>query len=146
MKTFMIIMLFIICYFPTLIITSITPYITRRTESFGIGIPEEEYSSTEVKNIRENYRNKTLAFGGFIAVISLILTLVNPSNLTFILFPAGTFIFIAIMFAFYWQGHIRMKKLKAEKNWMAKKTSWWLWIPALETGKSWHPRCGLCLI
>lgn len=122
MKTFMMLVLFFICYIPTLIIAAITPYITRKTESFGVSIPEEEYSNPEVQLIRKNYRNRLLLFGGSLSALALLLVLMDPSDHTALFLPGGTFVLLFLMFAFYWDGHKKMEELKRIHNWMGEKT------------------------
>lgn len=122
MKTFMLFALLFICYIPTLIISAITPYITRKTESFGVSIPEEEYSNPEVRSVRENYRNMTLLFGGLLSLLAFVMVLFNPSDTAVLLLPAGTLLLLLIMFVFYWKGHVKMKELKQHYNWMEDKT------------------------
>ncbi len=39
----MVYMIILLMFIPTILIIAITPYITRKTESFGVSIPEEIY-------------------------------------------------------------------------------------------------------
>jgi len=121
MKTLMMFFLFLICDVATLFIFAITPYITRKTESFGVSIPEEVHSYPEVKKIRRNYKNRTLIYGGIISAIALTAVLFQPTDLAVMLITGVTFINMFIMFGFYLVGHKQMKKLKAKENWMAGK-------------------------
>jgi uncharacterized membrane protein len=114
----MIVMIFIMCYAPVLIIFSITPYITRKTESFGVSISEKIYFDPRVKMIRDSYRNNVLIAGGFIAVLALLLALFLPMPANIFALTAGVFVEIGLAFVFYLGGHKKMKALKAENNWM----------------------------
>ncbi|MDP4093125.1 MAG: DUF1648 domain-containing protein [Bacillota bacterium] len=121
MKTLMPIILFLICYVPTLVIFSLTPYITRKTESFGISIPEEHYMDAGVKRIRQSYRNSILVIGGFISVLMLALIILIHSDAVVISLPIGIIVMTLIMFFRYWKGHKLMKDLKDRNNWMNNK-------------------------
>ena len=122
MSTFVRIMIFFLCYIPTLVIVVITPYITRKTESFGVTIPEEEQSNSEIKRIRNSYRKNTLLFGGGLSVVALILALFGPIEATYWCLPVGVFLLIFIMFAFYLKNHRQVKDLKEKMNWMSEKS------------------------
>lgn len=122
MKTLMIFGIYLATYLPLLFFSAFTPYLTRRTESFGIGIPEERYDEPRVKKIRENYRNTLLLIGTIITVLSLILIIIYPMDSVFAyLMPVASFFQLGLMFGFYLKGHRKMKALKAAGNWEAGK-------------------------
>lgn len=130
MITFNILMTFFISYVPLLAFFAITPYITRKTESFGVSIPHEVFYDPEVKEIRDGYRTQVFAFGGVFALFVLLLSLTMPQKASVIFIPVGTFVQLAIMFVLYLSGHKRMKALKAEKNWSESK----LQVVVVDTG------------
>lgn len=117
MKTIMIIMTFAICYIPVLLIMVLTPYLTRKTESFGITIPENTYYDPQVKKIRDGYKNNTLVFGGIVAATALLVALSQNDNISAVVLPGGVFVEIALLFWFYAVGHRKMKELKEKNNW-----------------------------
>ncbi|MEJ5285424.1 MAG: DUF5808 domain-containing protein [Brevinematales bacterium] len=97
------------------------PYLTRKTESFGVTIPEESFNEPEVKKIREFYRNSVI-IAGFLIVIPLVIFLIKFPVVAFSL--SGIFIIffeIIVFLGFYVRGHFKMKKLKEEKKWMEGK-------------------------
>ncbi|MDK2799390.1 MAG: hypothetical protein PWP27_1460 [Clostridiales bacterium] len=121
MKAFMTILIFAVIYVPALLLFAVTPYITRKTESFGVSIPEEIYYIPEVKKIRSQYKNRVLLSGGIIAVISLILDFISSAKSTVLFLSIGLFVQLAVMFVFYIKGHRKMKVLKKSNNWTANK-------------------------
>src|SRR5690625_4831719 len=80
---------------PSFISINFTPYCTRRTESFGVSIPEEIYLCQQLKSMRKQYASITSLFS------LLILCLFWLSNL-FIQFNEKTFtIIVSVMIGFY---------------------------------------------
>ena len=122
MTTIAIILLFFICDISTLAALAITPYITRKTQSFGISIPEEEYNHPEVKQLRKNYRDRVLLIGGCISVGTLIPALALQSDAAVMAIPFGMLLLIPLMFVFYLGGHKSMKALKEQNRWMMGKS------------------------
>lgn len=117
MRTFTILVLFFSCYVPILILSAIIPYISRKTESFGISIPQEEYDNSEVKKIRNNYCISVLAFGLVMSLFSLFTAFFGAKDATMIFLPIGTLVQLAIMFVFYLIGYKSMQSLKYSKKW-----------------------------
>ncbi len=122
MKTLSMIIFFFICNISTIIMAVITPYITRKTESFGISIPEEVNSCTEIKEIRGSYIKKTLISCGVLALIVLAAVLLEPSDAVFLLIPASMLVNLFFMYVYYMNGHKKMKDLKAKEKWTAGRT------------------------
>ncbi|HEX3028021.1 MAG TPA: hypothetical protein VHT34_01655, partial [Clostridia bacterium] len=78
MKSTFMIIFFFICDISTLVLVSITPFLTRKTESFGVTIPEEVHSYPEIKELRKSYRNKMLVTGGIISLAVLTAIILSP--------------------------------------------------------------------
>lgn len=121
MKNITILMLYFVCYIPVLFFTAFMPYITRKTDSFGVSMPQEEYDNPEVIGIRKSYRNSVLAFGVVLAVFALVTAFSGREQAMLVFLPVGTCIQLAVMFIFYMVGHRRMKALKQKSNWLSQK-------------------------
>lgn len=115
---------FIVLFVPIFILINFTPYWTRKTESFGVSIPEEVYLSQQLKNMRKQYALITSLFSLFI------LALFWVSNI-FIQYNENTFtIMISVMIGLYLVGtflvylifHQKMKSLKLTSDWGQKKS------------------------
>ena len=63
--------LLLVILIPVFISLMFTPYWTRKTESFGVSIPEEAYSSTELKGLRKRYVQMT----GILSIVTMVLFL-----------------------------------------------------------------------
>jgi len=115
---------FIVLFVPIFILINFTPYWTRKTESFGVSIPEEVYVSQQLKSMRKQYALITSLFS------LLILALFWVANI-FIQYNENTFtIMISVMIIFYLVGtfliylvfHHKMKILKLASDWGHKKS------------------------
>ena len=56
----------IITFLPLYLLFAFIPYMTRKTESFGIGIPEDKYYDPETAGLRKKYRNRILVICGIL--------------------------------------------------------------------------------
>jgi len=117
---------YILFIFVTLIFLIITaffaliPYITRRTESFGVSIPEEVFNDPDVKKTRSFYRNLTIFSGLISTSIMIICLFIFPySSNQIVLFIIAFELFV--FFAFYLNANKKMKSLKRKKGWMENK-------------------------
>jgi len=100
---------------------SIIPFLTRKTESFGVTIPEEVYNEQEVVSIRKSYRNSVVVFGIVFLTLLNVLFFILPS-VVFQLYYFLIYIFeLTTFFVFYIRGHYRMKRLKENKKWSEGK-------------------------
>ncbi|MGC8771006.1 MAG: DUF1648 domain-containing protein [Brevinematia bacterium] len=97
------------------------PYLTRKTESFGVTIPEESFNEPEVKKVRGFYRNSVI-IAGFFFIIPLVIFLIKFPVVAFS-FSGILIIFfeIIVFLGFYVRGHFKMKRLKEKKKWMEGK-------------------------
>lgn len=118
MMYFMILLLFI----PTVLITVITPYITRKTESFGVSIPEEVYGSRELIEFRKKYAGRTALIGLSWLAVSIISGTIFEENTWMTIFIIALFLFLISSFSIYFSIHKKMKLLKAASNWKESKT------------------------
>jgi uncharacterized membrane protein len=112
-----ILLTYLISFLPVILFTAFTPYLTRRSESFGIGITEELYDAPAVKRIRTIYRNRVLWSGLILTVVILVIALNTLLTKGTALIGAGTSLQVLLMFIFYLQGRRSMKVLKALHHW-----------------------------
>ncbi|WP_347862069.1 DUF5808 domain-containing protein [Salimicrobium sp. PL1-032A] len=125
------------------------PYWTRKTESFGVSIPERVYMDDRLKRMRKVYAFwMTMVSVVHIAVSYLLLSMVEVTEEAWgILFSVLLVLFIGISFVLYYLIHRRMKMLKEKEGWMKEPqrlatdlsfrnrkltySSWWFSIPFL---------------
>ncbi|MGC4378062.1 DUF5808 domain-containing protein [Fictibacillus sp. Mic-4] len=106
-------MIFFITFLPIAVLIIFIPYLTRKTESFGVSIPEEVYQLRELAGLRKKYAYVT---GLFALVISIVLLLIGARKQE-LLFPGMITLFLIGSFLIYYVFHLHMKKMKAEKKW-----------------------------
>lgn len=97
----------------------ITPYITRRTFSFGISIMEEAYNHEVVRKIRDHYRNSLLICYGVIIILLLIpFFLKTISNEIVYYYLIATVIEMILAVIFYLIGYFQMNHFKKSQPWI----------------------------
>lgn len=128
------------------------PYWTRKTESFGVSIPERLYKRADFEAMRKRYVL-------FMSILSLVLLAIfwvssyflkDDDTLLGIVFSAIILIFIVASFLIYLKFHFSMKKIKEKENWAEDKvektfvhtkfreqsltiSNWWYLLPFLLT-------------
>lgn len=118
----MIYLIILMLFVPTVLVTAFMPYITRRTESFGVSIPESIYSSPELMSYRKQYAIRTSVFGVILLAVSLVAGQFLKEDAWMIFQLIALFVFLFGSFMIYFQFHKRMKQLKAVSNWKQSKT------------------------
>jgi|GEM_PF-224453 len=99
---------------------SVTPFVTRRTELFGVSLPSAEIGRPELSAMRRAYLGISLAAGAALLVLTFILFDVFQNNLAqvriyLILIVAYTVAEFLIYLAFHW----KMQAFKATQPWRA---------------------------
>lgn len=111
----------LLIFLPLVLITAITPYITRKTESFGITIPSDVYQHPTIAEFRKKYAFQSGLAGVLILVILGIAAGFTTNFLWTILYTVGIFVYILVAFIIYFQFHKKMMQLKEKENWKSKK-------------------------
>jgi uncharacterized membrane protein len=104
------------------------PYVTRRTELFGVTLPAAHSRDPLLMRLRASYRNQLLVAGALLVALSVWLGLAYPADADAPLFiwVAAIFIYLLLSFALYLPKHFAMKRVKAERGWDS--------VPADKTG------------
>jgi len=118
MKTLIILLIYLTCYIPTLILLAIIPYITRKTVCFGICIPEEAHSNSDIIRIKKAYLNKMILCGILLSIASLFPAIIMRSEDAYSFLPAGILLMVAIMYIFYFKSRNQVKYIKSKMNWV----------------------------
>ncbi|MCM3570528.1 DUF1648 domain-containing protein [Neobacillus mesonae] len=116
MLLFLILMM-IPLYIPTIFI----PYWTRKTESFGVSIPEEAYQRTDLKKMRKNYAWITSILAVITTAILLLTAGGQDENFIGILYSILISAYVIVTFFVYLIFHGKMKKLKSQYPEWTKK-------------------------
>ena len=115
MKGLLTVMLFVTLVPLGVIVTAI-PFLTRRTESFGVSIDERHWHDPEIRGMRRVYALGT----GSAAVLALMAGLAAAAfldgNIFVWLLPALTGVMLVAQAVFYLRFHFRMKALKERRG------------------------------
>lgn len=119
------IMLFLLAVMmlPVVLFVMFTPYVTRKTESFGVSIPEAAYDDVSFKKMRRAYATRTGILSGFVLLIFFILGFTYGSNEQAVGILFSVMIGIALFgsFLIYLTFHRKMKWIKEDANWAVEK-------------------------
>ena len=118
------ILIFVLILIPIFIATIFIPYWTRRTESFGVSIPEELYHRPDIQHMRKRYAISTGILSLLLTIAFLIIStfLPNDENSISILFSATIIFYMISSFFVYLKFHGDMKKIKDKENWIQNKS------------------------
>lgn len=118
------IILLTVAMLPLFIAIILTPYLTRKTESFGVSIPEEVYHDEKLIKMRK-------AYVLMISLVSIITTIIflfvgslisNDENTVAIVFSSFTFLYLGISFLVFLYFHKKMKHIKQDATWVKEKS------------------------
>jgi len=103
---------------PVIFITAITPIITRRTEAFGVTIPEEVKSGAFVASHIKRYIGICILLG-VILLVSLYVVLNGQSNENVITwsYTGGILLYMLVTFIAYYTSHTAIKSWKQQQPW-----------------------------
>lgn len=123
MNSIFMIVSFAIVLIPMFISLMFMPYWTRKTESFGVSIPESIYNLPALKEMRRLYARiiGIVSVGSLAAFILLSLFVSQNVQTTSIMFGTVTVLFMFLSFVIYLRFHKSMKALKADKQWQKEK-------------------------
>jgi len=102
---------------PTGIILAAVPYLTRRTESFGISITEEVYMKPDLRRMRRSYMLILLAINLVtLAVLLSLFDIRDEQQFTTVITSCTLFILV-VSFGLYLYFHKTMKRMKLQHGW-----------------------------
>jgi uncharacterized membrane protein len=109
----------------TFILTSMAlafvPYLTRKTENFGVSIPEEMFDRKDFRNMRKTYTMILLVLGALFCLAMIWGYLFLSENVLYIISTVLIFVFIIASFLIYLPFHFKMKRLKAAESWQQQQ-------------------------
>ncbi len=106
-------MMFVI-FIPIAVMMAMMPYVTRKTESFGVTIPEHIYNDQELQKMRKLYAVVTVVFS---LIIMVVMWAMKEILLQTIIFTCCLIAYLIGHFLIYLVFHYRMKALKGKRNW-----------------------------
>lgn len=125
---------------PVFLMIMFTPYVTRKTESFGVSIPEAVYNDTSMKKLRKAYVTRTGIWSAVALLVFFLFGLVYGTNEQFvgILFSIMISGYIAGGFIIYLTFHRKMKDIKRSADWAKEKKEHVVIDTSFHTQKNTH--------
>jgi uncharacterized membrane protein len=110
----------LICNVMVVFAFSITPFVARKTELFGVSLPSAEIDRPELSAFRRSYLLMTLVSGAVLIVLTIMLFYLTQNEMTQIKwFLILLFVYIGVDFLIYLFFHRKMKAFKATQQWQA---------------------------
>ena len=114
----MMITIFIITDLILIISFAFLPYITRKTELFGVSIPSGETNNTLLVGMKRSYRNISLLVGLLMIVSHVVCAMAGlTENQLVVVFIVLITLYLLVMFVIYLKYHTKMKAFKAQQTW-----------------------------
>lgn len=119
-----IVILLLTTMIPTFLIMMFIPYWTRKTESFGVSIPEAMYNDASIKAMRKQYAVIIGVVSSIFIAVFLMFSffLTVDEQVLSTIFGAIIIIFLICSFLVYLHFYRKMKDLKQVENWFQGKT------------------------
>jgi len=103
--------LFILIFIPVAIGLIFTPLLTRRTESFGVSIPVDQFKHPDLAKMRKKYALYMIILSIVVLVAMLAAANWEPA------LPTLLIVYLLLSFLVYLHFHKIMKAYKAQQNW-----------------------------
>jgi uncharacterized membrane protein len=116
--------LFLIMAFVIIILTiaqASMPYLTRKTQCFGISIPENQFDNPVFSAYRKSHMKQNIVLGVILLLI-LIISAIFMKNFIYV-YTAAVFVEIAVSFIIYYNFHNKVKEYKNGAAWKDQTTS-----------------------
>jgi len=124
------------------------PYMTRKTENFGISIPEHLYNRMDFKRMRIKYTSYLFVLFVLLLIVAGLLFYMLPEKLSILLISIAIMLELVSSFVLYLWFHFVMKKVKQNENWTQENkqgvvidttfrdekltySNWWFLIPGM---------------
>ncbi len=104
------------CILLVAVVFAFTPYYIRKTDAFGVSIPEEQYDHPRLAAMRRAFRNSVLAVGLLSVVICGAVALLWPRWMIGASM-AVLFVQLGLVFGIFYRFHRQARALKAAQNW-----------------------------
>lgn len=110
-----------ITFIPIGVILAFMPYFTRKTENFGVSIPESLYNRSDFQAMRKKYSQIMLITLVMVTVIFAIAITLFTAKTIYILYFIILSLYLIGSFLIYLPFHRKMKQIKQHENWHKDK-------------------------
>lgn len=123
MNTSFMVLMFLVIMVPVYLITMFMPYWTRKTESFGVSIPERVYHTQKLATLRKAYVIRVVIWSVVMTLFFLLfgVGMASSEEVFSWLFSTSVILYLIVSFLIYLQFHKKMKRMKQEEKWQKEK-------------------------
>lgn len=93
------------------------PYLTRKSEQFGVAIPQAIYKRDDIRKMRRQYATYIVLTGILLTIVQVIITFFFRELITVIVFNVLVLGFLFTSFFLYLPFHRKMKAIKMNEKW-----------------------------
>jgi len=126
---------FIVIFIPTALVLSFIPYLTRKTENFGVTIQEDMYDRPVFQSMRKKYALMMILVATFLTILMIFIAFLDNESLETIFFSVAVIIYVILAFIIYIPFHFKMKKIKADEKWFEGQPSTLVIDTSFRSGK-----------
>lgn len=100
---------------------ALMPFLTRKTENFGVSIPETMYDRQQFKKMRLQYSITLIIFLIIFTIALLLIGNYVNENTLITIYVLTTFVYLFLSFLIYLPFHFKMKKIKQYEKWTEQR-------------------------
>ncbi|NLD91797.1 MAG: DUF1648 domain-containing protein [Fibrobacter sp.] len=135
MHTIFTLLIIATCFLPIYLLFAFIPYLSRRTECLGVGIPEEQYDTPELSILRKKYRNSILLGGGLFIAVVFLTVFMNMEQFAEMVMVVSLLMMIITEGSIYLHYHKKIKMLKKDNGWLSENVQILVADTTLVSGK-----------
>lgn len=105
----------------TAFVLAIIPYLTRKSEQFGVTIPPTIFNRADIVQQRKRYMLIVIGVGIILTIIQVISSILFNEIVATIIFNVLIFVLLISSFLFYLPFHRKMKEMKVNEAWTASR-------------------------
>ncbi|MGM8366008.1 DUF1648 domain-containing protein [Virgibacillus sp. W0181] len=130
------------------VIMPFMPYMTRKTENFGVSVPEYLYEREDFKKMRKQYTFSLFILLSVLIILCGILAYLLTAKVSVFIISIALIIYVAASFLLYLPFHFKMKTIKRKEKWQKDGpqtvvvdtsfreekliySSWWFLLPGV---------------
>ena len=123
MTIWMLVVSYVLCFVPVVVMFAAMPYIGRKTICFGIAIPSGQYNHEALVGMRRGYARSVAVIGTLLSAVYAILIFIVPEIVASVLMGAFLLLYLTAVYALYLRRWRQVKALKSRMGWETEARS-----------------------
>ena len=111
------------CNLLVVLAVSFTPYVTRKTELFGVSMPSSQNGLPELRKMRRSFLCWSLIFGAVMSFLSVAAIQFLSEFWSMVVYTSLIFVYLFAYFFLYLFYHKKMKLFKSNQDWSSSEAS-----------------------